>query len=120
LVFAFLRFIYFEQTKFFLSDVCGFFFREAPKYEPPTELKIFLASGPPPIYIGFGSIVIDDPERVTLLSLRAVEAAGARAIISRGWSKLGGPSNTQDVFYLDDCPHGKFPIDLICLNLLTF
>ncbi|KAF2261257.1 hypothetical protein CC78DRAFT_409760, partial [Lojkania enalia] len=28
-----------------------------------------------------------------------------RAIISRGQSSLGGPE-TEDVMYLDDCPHG--------------
>ena len=58
------------------------------------------------MYIGFGSIVIEDPERLTAILLEAVRMAGVRAIISRGWSKLGGSSpSTRDVFYLGDCPH---------------
>lgn len=85
-------------------DVCGFFFREPPDYTPPPELTAFLDNGPPPVYIGFGSIVIDDPIAMTNTLLGAVRRAGARAIISRGWSNLGG-SEDKDVFYLGDCPH---------------
>ncbi|KLP20409.1 putative sterol glucosyltransferase [Fusarium fujikuroi] len=87
-------------------DVCGFFFRDAPKYQPEPALQQFLASGPPPIYIGFGSIVIDDPDKLTATILDAVRATGTRAIVSRGWSKLGGDSPGDDqVFFLGDCPH---------------
>jgi len=89
-----------------VTDVCGFFFRDAPKYQPESALEQFLASGPPPIYIGFGSIVIDDPEKLTATILDAVRATGTRAIVSRGWSKLGGDSPGDDqVFFLGDCPH---------------
>ncbi|KAJ7864969.1 hypothetical protein B0H14DRAFT_2574106 [Mycena olivaceomarginata] len=85
-------------------DVCGFFFREPPNYTPPPELDAFLRAGPPPVYIGFGSIVIDDPARMSSILLGAVHAIGVRAIISRGWSKLDGPP-LPNVFYLGDCPH---------------
>ncbi|KAF5858188.1 hypothetical protein ETB97_004690 [Aspergillus alliaceus] len=85
-------------------DVCGFFFRELPIYSPSYELGTFLRNGPPPIYIGFGSIVIDDPPRLTAILEEAVRAVGVRAIISRGWSKLGG-SSSKDIMYLGDCPH---------------
>ncbi|KAI9368543.1 hypothetical protein BJX61DRAFT_212796 [Aspergillus egyptiacus] len=85
-------------------DVCGFFFREPPAYRPPESLDAFLRSGPQPVYIGFGSIVIENPERLTAIILEAVRSTGSRAVISRGWSKLGGePSDT--VYYIDDCPH---------------
>ncbi|CEL05889.1 hypothetical protein ASPCAL07001 [Aspergillus calidoustus] len=85
-------------------DVCGFFFRDPPAYKPPQSLDLFLRNGPKPIYIGFGSIVIDDPEQFTAIILEAVRLTGTRAIISRGWSKLGGePSDS--VYYIDDCPH---------------
>jgi hypothetical protein len=90
-------------------DVCGFFFRDQPQYSPTSNLEAFLLDGPPPIYIGFGSIVIDDPEALTAVLLEAVRASGVRAVISRGWSKIGGSSNTKDIFYLGDCPHGKTP-----------
>ncbi|KAL4798028.1 hypothetical protein BDV19DRAFT_377237 [Aspergillus venezuelensis] len=85
-------------------DVCGFFFRDTPVYAPPKSLEAFLSSGPPPVYIGFGSIVIEDPAQFTKTILEAIRLTGIRAIISRGWSKLGGkPSDS--IFYIDDCPH---------------
>jgi hypothetical protein len=44
-------------------DITGNFFGE-PKgnanYQPPPELAEFLAKGEPPIFIGFGSMVIED------------------------------------------------------------
>ncbi|OBT54011.1 hypothetical protein VE04_04593 [Pseudogymnoascus sp. 24MN13] len=88
-------------------DVCGFFFRDAPKYSPPSDTDEFLHAGPAPVYIGFGSIVIDDPEAFTNLILEAVEAAGVRAIISKGWSKLGDTVTRvpKDVLFIGDCPH---------------
>ncbi|KAF5871600.1 putative sterol glucosyltransferase protein [Botrytis fragariae] len=86
-------------------DVCGFFFRDKPIYTPPPELDAFLRMrGPPLVYIGFGSIVIDNPEALTRTLLDAVHALGVRAIISKGWSNLGG-ADFEDIFYLDDCPH---------------
>lgn len=87
-----------------VKDVCGFFFRDPPSYSPPPELLRFIDGGPPPIYIGFGSIVIDDPERITGLLLEAIQRTGVRALISRGWSNLGGTA-TDNVMYLGDCPH---------------
>ncbi|KAL6232331.1 hypothetical protein BDW75DRAFT_22879 [Aspergillus navahoensis] len=85
-------------------DVCGFFFRDAPAYKPPQSLDAFLQNGPPPVYIGFGSIVIDDPEKFTATILGAVRSLDVRAIISRGWSKLGGEPS-ESIYYIDDCPH---------------
>lgn len=86
-------------------DVCGFVFRQAPQYTPSPDLQAFLAAGPPPIYIGFGSIVIDNPDDLTNKILEAIEICSVRAIISRGWSLLGNRENTNRVFYLGDCPH---------------
>ncbi|KAK1147607.1 hypothetical protein N8T08_000949 [Aspergillus melleus] len=86
-------------------DVCGFFFRSLPSYTPPPDLDAFLRNGSPPVYIGFGSIVIEDPVAMTRMILEAVRSLGIRAIVSRGWSKLGGDASDSQVFYLGDCPH---------------
>lgn len=43
-------------------DVVGFYFLDlASNYTPPDDLAAFLAAGPAPLYIGFGSVVVDDP-----------------------------------------------------------
>ncbi|KAI9167696.1 Sterol 3-beta-glucosyltransferase [Paramyrothecium foliicola] len=87
-------------------DVCGFFMRDEPQYSPPSDLDAFLAAGPRPLYVGFGSIVLDQPEKLTETILEAAHRCGVRVIISKGWSGLGGDSpNTEKVFYLGDCPH---------------
>ncbi|KNB09221.1 hypothetical protein FOXG_09845 [Fusarium oxysporum f. sp. lycopersici 4287] len=84
--------------------VCGFFFRDPPDYTPPPALAEFLRDGPTPIYIGFGSIVIDDPNALSHMLLEAIRITGTRALISRGWSKLDGPQS-DNVMFLGDCPH---------------
>lgn len=73
-------------------DVCGFFFRDTPDYEPPPELVEFLSDGPPPIYIGFGSVVIEDPQEMESILLEAIRGTGVRAVLSKGWSNIGDTS----------------------------
>ena len=48
------------------------------------DLADFLASGPPPVYIGFGSIVVEDPNAMTKLIFDAVKKTGQRALVSKG------------------------------------
>ncbi|PVH67675.1 glycosyltransferase family 1 protein [Cadophora sp. DSE1049] len=86
-------------------DVCGFFFREETPYTPDTELAEFLKAGPKPIYIGFGSIVMEDPVKTTDVILEAVRSCNVRAIVSRGWSKLGADRSDPNVLFIGDCPH---------------
>ncbi|KAJ5505029.1 hypothetical protein N7463_007903 [Penicillium fimorum] len=86
-------------------NVCGFFFRSPPDFTPPLDLAAFLQNGPPPVYIGFGSIVIEDPPAMTATLVNAVRSWGGRAIISRGWSNLGEAQSDDQIFYLGDCPH---------------
>ncbi|KAI9053883.1 hypothetical protein LZ554_002830 [Drepanopeziza brunnea f. sp. 'monogermtubi'] len=87
-------------------DVCGFFFRAPPDYTPFPELDEFLKAGPPPIYIGFGSIVMENAEKMTQTIIGAVKACGQRAIVSQGWSKLGKDvAPDPDFLFIGDCPH---------------
>lgn len=67
-------------------DVVGFWTLSGSgdtNYTPPKELTDFLANGEAPIYIGFGSIVVDDPDELTKTIFTAVAKAGVRAIISQ-------------------------------------
>lgn len=78
---------------------------KASTYKPDPELQSFLDAGPPPIYIGFGSIVVDDPPKFTKLIFDAVKKAGVRALVSRGWSKIGGDDVPENIFMLGNVPH---------------
>ncbi|KAF7551808.1 hypothetical protein G7Z17_g4750 [Cylindrodendrum hubeiense] len=88
-------------------NVTGFSFLSlANSYTPPPDLVEFLESGPPPIYIGFGSIVVDDPLALTQLIFDAVEISGVRAIISKGWGSVGGGDDIpENVYLIGNCPH---------------
>ncbi|KAK4106042.1 glycosyltransferase family 1 protein [Parathielavia hyrcaniae] len=93
-------------------DVAGFVFVDlASSFEPPEELVKFLEGGggeeEPPVYIGFGSIVVDDPDKFTSMIFEAVKMAGVRALVSKGWGGLGGDSLEvpPEVYLLDNTPH---------------
>ncbi|KAH7166450.1 hypothetical protein EDB81DRAFT_918891, partial [Dactylonectria macrodidyma] len=85
-------------------DVCGFFFRNPPTYKPTVDFDNFLVSGSRPVYIGFGSIVLDDPNAMVKTILDAVRSTGVRAIISKGWSHLAGSAD-ENIYWIGDCPH---------------
>ncbi|RAL14296.1 sterol glucosyltransferase [Aspergillus homomorphus CBS 101889] len=86
-------------------DICGFFFREEPHYVPSAEIHNFLSGKPAPVYIGFGSIVMEDPVSMTKLIRDALNQLGIRAIVSRGWSNLGQGCADPNILFIDDCPH---------------
>jgi UDP:flavonoid glycosyltransferase YjiC (YdhE family) len=80
-------------------------YAQAQAYEPPPALLDFLAAGEAPIYVGFGSVVAEDPAALTRTIFRALEQAGARGVVSRGWAHLGGEAPPPNVHLIDDCPH---------------
>lgn len=89
-------------------DISGFYFLNlASSYTPPDDLAAFLAAGPPPVYIGFGSIVVDDPNAMTKMIFEAVDKTGQRALISKGWGGIGADELgvPEGVFMLGNCPH---------------
>ncbi|KAE8364928.1 hypothetical protein BDV27DRAFT_127701 [Aspergillus caelatus] len=89
-------------------DVCGFGFLPAEtSYTPPKELDAFLNAGPKPIYIGFGSIVVDDPVKLTKIVFGAVQKTGQRALVSKGWGNLGAGEVDvpENILIIGNCPH---------------
>ncbi|KAJ4335928.1 hypothetical protein N0V87_005784 [Didymella glomerata] len=56
-------------------SISGFCFLTTPDYAPASDLLEFL-NGPAPIYIGFGSIVLDDPDAMTQLIFEAARRTG--------------------------------------------
>jgi sterol 3beta-glucosyltransferase len=70
--------------------VTGYWFLDNPdlKWTPPDDLVAFLKADPDrkPVYIGFGSMVVPDPDGMTRTIIEAVIKSGVRAIISKGWS----------------------------------
>ncbi|CAM8897203.1 unnamed protein product [Rhodiola kirilowii] len=88
-------------------DVVGFCFLDlASNYEPPDSLVKWLKDGPKPIYVGFGSLPVQEPEKLTQIIVQALEKTGQRGIINKGWGGLGNLAEPKDFVYtLDNCPH---------------
>lgn len=80
-------------------------YEQAHTYTPPQALLDFLAAGEAPIYVGFGSVVAENPAALTRTIFRALEKAGARGIVSEGWAHLGGEAPPPNVYVIGDCPH---------------
>ncbi len=77
-----------------------------PAWRPPAALAAFLAAGPPPVSIGFGSMTPARGERLTTIAVEALARAGQRGILLRGWGGLGAGRPLPDtVFAIDDVPH---------------
>jgi len=71
-------------------DVVGFWFLDLKSdFTPPKDLVDFCDAGPAPVYIGFGSIVVADPKKLSLNVIEGIKMSGQRAIVSSGWAKLG-------------------------------
>jgi sterol 3beta-glucosyltransferase len=84
----------------------GYWFLETSKtWQPPADLVEFLAAGPPPVYIGFGSMAGRDPARLTGIVLEALAQTGQRGILAKGWGGLEATTLPETVFQLDAVPH---------------
>lgn len=87
-------------------QVTGYWFLEPHAgWEPPRELVHFLEAGPPPIYVGFGSMLNRKPEAVADLVLKALASTGQRAVLSSGWGGLKKDHVPETVFMVDSIPH---------------
>ncbi|MFE9449242.1 glycosyltransferase [Streptomyces sp. NPDC006739] len=54
----------------------------------PGPLADWLADGPPPVFLGFGSMPVLDPPKLLDLIVRAAERTGLRLLVGVGWSDL--------------------------------
>ncbi|MCX4906431.1 glycosyltransferase [Streptomyces sp. NBC_00878] len=71
----------------------------------PAELVAFLDAGTPPVYVGFGSIPIRDPEGVARVVIESIRAQGRRAVVSRGWADLALIDDQDDCFVVGEVNH---------------
>lgn len=71
-------------------------------WQPPPLLADFLADGPPPICLGFGSMSVVQPERIHDVAVAAARVAGQRLILIG--TDLAGPEG-DDILGIDRVPH---------------
>jgi sterol 3beta-glucosyltransferase len=73
-----------------------------PGWRPPDLLVNFLGAGPPPVFVGFGSMT-PTHERLHDLIAVAVKRAGVRAVVQSGWAELEPAGD--DILLVGDLPH---------------
>ncbi|WP_030678870.1 glycosyltransferase [Streptomyces cellulosae] len=78
----------------------GFWHHEQPLWKPPRRLLGFLDDGPPPVYVGFGSMKTSDPEATDRVVRAALRSAGLRGVLA------GDPATSDDdMLVVEDTPH---------------
>ncbi len=90
------------------QHLTGYWYLEPPPGWTPDaapELVRFLDSGPPPVYMGFGSMTAGDADRHTRLALAALELSGQRGVLMTGWGGLARRAALPNVLFVDDVPH---------------
>lgn len=87
-------------------DIAGYWWPEpGPAWLPPPELTDFLAAGPPPVYVGFGSMV-SESDRLNDMIAPALRRAGLRGVVQDGWAGLApGAGRGDDVLSVGETPH---------------
>jgi UDP:flavonoid glycosyltransferase YjiC (YdhE family) len=85
--------------------VTGYWFLDAPTaWEPPARLIEFLAEGPPPVFVGFGTMIDGDPKATTAVVVDALARAGQRGILQVQGGVQDGDL-PRDVLAIDDVLH---------------
>lgn len=88
------------------QQVTGYWFLTAVAgWQPPAALDQFLENGPPPVYVGFGSMRLKDDERQTRVVLEALALSGQRAVLAAGWGGLKQGSASTNICFVEDVPH---------------
>jgi sterol 3beta-glucosyltransferase len=86
--------------------VTGYWLLDTPEgWNPPTEVVDFIANGPIPVAVGFGSMTSQHSGVLTGRVLEAVKMARTRAIIEPGMARLGEVGSSAEVLIAKDIPH---------------
>jgi len=89
------------------ATITGYWFMDPTNesWQPPRELENFLSAGPPPVYVGFGSMTSVDPSGLTDTVAAALHRTGQRGVMATGWGGLCRGAPRADVYMLEEAPH---------------
>ncbi len=89
--------------------VTGYWFLDTPEtWRPPEKLAEFLKNGPPPVYVGFGSMPKQSENELRTITRKTVTAlknTGNRGLLLSGWSDFGKGGLPESVLNIDGAPH---------------
>ena len=74
--------------------------------ELDPRVERFLDDGPPPVYVGFGSMVAGKPDALATQAIAAIRAIGARVLVVGGWAGLERfVAEDHEVLAVSSAPH---------------
>jgi sterol 3beta-glucosyltransferase len=86
--------------------VTGYWFLDhAAGWQPEPDLVRFLEAGPPPVYVGFGSVGGRGGAARTRLILEALAHAGQRGVLAQGWGGIQAAAVPENVYVVESVPH---------------
>jgi UDP:flavonoid glycosyltransferase YjiC (YdhE family) len=77
----------------------------APDWQPPDELTAFLRAGPPPVYLGLGSVTDNAPARFLYTILEGIARSGQRLILMPGKHHLESTRLPKETLLITATPH---------------
>jgi hypothetical protein len=83
--------------------ICGHWALPSEGWEAPESLLEYLSAGPPPIYVGFGTVSSFTGHSTLAKIVSAV--AGRRAVFYPGWSAIDSTMLPGNFFFVDHVPH---------------
>jgi len=88
------------------SVVTGYWFLDTPKnWQPEPALVDFINEGPPPVYVGFGSMSMFGGTNRTDLVVKALRLAGQRVVLTNEGKGRTAAKISKDIFTIDSVPH---------------
>lgn len=75
------------------------------EWSPPEDLSEFLRSGPPPIYIGFGSLPVDKLEKLSGIVIKALKKTGQRGVLMVGDGQIRDLRLPKTIYPVGNIPH---------------
>ena len=81
------------------------FLDQLDSWTPSPELSAFLEAGPPPVYVGFGSMAGSNPEKLTQIVVEALQQTGQRGLIATGWGGVKVTNLPKTLFKIEAAPH---------------
>jgi len=72
---------------------------------PFKDLSKWLENGPKPIFIGYGSMIIDKPEQFEKMIKKAAHTLNFRIVVQSNWTKLNVEDGSDLLRNVGPCPH---------------
>jgi UDP:flavonoid glycosyltransferase YjiC (YdhE family) len=87
------------------TTVTGYWFLEDTKnWQPPARLAEFIEGGPPPVYVGFGSLAGWSPKKIVGAAVTALGRSRHRGVLATGGGHV--PSGVpENVMVIGSAPH---------------